>query len=130
MAMTWEEITKEWEIWENMSCKAGTKRLKPDTVIDEEKSVRWNREEVERLNKEHDETVAELNTKRNKARDALYEHIYEYIIDEVGKNCSRRKAIAIWNYAFEQGHAYGLNGIYSCLNDIIDLAITLLNNDN
>ena len=124
--MNWEKIVEEWTAWENMSCKPKTKRIKEGTVLDEDKSVRWNREEVERLNKEYDAVVAELNTKRNKARDMLYEHIYEYIIDEVGHNCTKKKATAIWDYAYEQGHAYGLSEIHCYLDEIIVLADVLL----
>lgn len=42
------------------------KRHRPDTVIDEDKSVKWNREEVERINNES-----------HKAREAYRNSIYE-----------------------------------------------------
>lgn len=47
--------------------------------------------------------------------------------NEVGHRISRKKAQAIWDYAYEKGHAFGFTSIQSELSDIIDLADTLLN---
>ena len=39
------------------SCKPKNPKYKVGTIIDEDKSVRWNREEIERLNDIHTEEV-------------------------------------------------------------------------
>lgn len=88
-----------------MRCKSvNKKRLKPDAVIDEDKSIKWNREEVIRLNKEYEDEVARLNTQRNKFRDELFTKIYDYIAESVGNDCNVAQAEVIWNFAYNLGH--------------------------
>lgn len=123
----WSDIVTEWNTVMNMRCKPkDLQKYKEGTVIDEEKSVRWNREEVERRNAAYAEEVATLNTKRNKARDTLYEKIYVYIMDEVGSKCTREKAKAIWDLAYENGHSYGINECKIYMDELIDLATILV----
>lgn len=125
--MTWDEIVVEFEAYQNMSCTpTDVKKYKEGTIIDEDKTVRWNREEVERRNAEYRAVVGKLNTVRNKARDTVFEHIYAYIKDELGAACTQKKAEAIWNYAYEAGHAYGIVEIKNYLDEIMDLAEILM----
>lgn len=49
----------------NFSCKPKNRKCKICEVFDDDRSVRWNREEVERRNKLHEEEVKELNRKKN-----------------------------------------------------------------
>lgn len=72
------------------------------------------------------EEVARLNTLKNKRRDSIYEDIYFTIQCEVGHNLSREKAILIWNYAWERGHAYGIREVCCYLEELIDLVDKLL----
>lgn len=83
--------------------------------------------QVERNNQQYHDEVARLNTEKNKARDNVLELIYDKIQYEVGHRISRKKAQAIWDYAYEKGHDFGFTSIQSELSDIIDLADTLLN---
>lgn len=73
--------------------------------------------------------VDENNTEKNKARDSVYNLIIEKIQYEVGHRFSRKKAEAIWNRAYEDGHSFGFYEIRCRLSDLIDLAITLLGGD-
>lgn len=73
--------------------------------------------------------VVYLNTEKNKARDSVYNLIIEKIQYEVGHRLSRKKAEAIWNRAYEDGHSFGFYEIRCRLSDLIDLAITLLGGD-
>ena len=87
------------------------------------------REQVELNNKKYQSEVARLNTEKNKARDSIYNLIIEKIQYEVGHRLSRKKAEAIWNRAYEDGHSFGFYEIRCRLSDLIDLAITLLGGD-
>ena len=62
-----------------------------------------------------------------------YERACELIIEkiqyEVGHRLSRKKAEAIWNRAYEDGHSFGFYEIRCRLSELIDLAITLLGGD-
>lgn len=120
------EIKEMWKKWQGMSCKPDTVHLKPGTVIDEEKSVRWNREEVLRRNKEHVEELERLNAEYTKVRDELYAKIYEYIKENVGHNCNTEQAKAIWGFAYEFGHPHDFDEICNYLQYAIELASKLL----
>lgn len=127
---TWSDIVSDWEVMEKMSCKPkGMRRYRVDEVIDEEKSVRWNREEVERRNEAYAAEVKALNTAYNKAHNAVIEKALKYIIANVGYGCTRAKAQAIWNMAWSYGHANGLSDVYSYLTELMELATKLLSDD-
>lgn len=110
-----------------MSCRpVGLQKVPGNHIFDEDQSVKWNREQVELNNKKYQSEVARLNTEKNKARDSVYNLIIEKIQYEVGHRLSRKKAEAIWNRAYEDGHSFGFYEIRCRLSDLIDLAITLL----
>ena len=113
-----------------MSCRpVGLQKVPGNHIFDEDQSVKWNREQVELNNKKYQSEVARLNTEKNKARDSVYNLIIEKIQYEVGHRLSRKKAEAIWNRAYEDGHSFGFYEIRCRLSDLIDLAITLLGGD-
>ena len=76
----WQTICTEFEAMERMSCvPAGIRKVRADHIFDEERSVRWNREMVEKNNADYQAEVARLNTEKNKRRDAILEDIYRLI---------------------------------------------------
>ena len=79
--ITQKEIDAEQKIYEEMSCKPSTKRLNENHVIDEEKSVRWNREQVKKHNDALEKEVKELNRKKNAQREKVV-LMYQYLIHE------------------------------------------------
>lgn len=123
---TWEEIESDFRSMNAMSCKPNFTRLPKDWITDENQSVKWNREQVELNNQNYQKAVAELNTKKNKARDEIMEDIYIKIEDEVGHGISRNSAIKIWNYAYAEGHSSGWMNIKVYLEEIIDLISDIL----
>lgn len=123
---SWEEIEDDFRRMNSMSCKPNFTKLPKGWITDENQSVKWNREQVELNNKNYQKAVKELNTKKNKARDNLYEDIYKKIQYEVGYDISRESAIKIWNYAYEEGHSCGWINIKSYLDEIIDLVSDIL----
>lgn len=128
--ITWDDIYEKFSFMNNMSCRPRSlTKVSHDHIFDENKSVKWNREQVEKNNQEYHDEVARLNTEKNKARDAIYESIYEMIQDDVGHGLSRKKAQAIWNLAYAQGHAFGFYNILSRLFDLMKLANALLRSD-
>lgn len=73
-------------------------KVKPDHVFDEDKSVRWNREEAIRVNNEYDEKCRVLRVKRDEAvvqvTDCIKRHISIYV------GCSLQRASLIWNFMY------------------------------
>ena len=76
----WQTVQTEFEAMERMSCvPASIRKVRADHIFDEEKSVRWNREMVEKNNADYQAEVARLNTEKNKRRDAILENAYRLI---------------------------------------------------
>lgn len=123
---TWEEIENDFKRMNVMSCKPNFKKLPKGYIIDENQSVKWNRDQVELNNQNYLKAVAELNTKKNKARDDVLYDIYIKIQDEIGHGISLNSAIKIWDYAYDQGHGCGIPDIMIYLNDLIDLVSDIL----
>ena len=128
------EIKCDLEAMVNMSCKPSFPRPRTGDVIDEDKSVKWNREEVIRLQTAYDDEVKQLNTAKNKRRDDLYKELYKVIRHEV-KGITLNDAQQIFQYAYNfqytygEGH-YGYNEIFSVLDDIIPLVSKIVNHEN
>ena len=123
----WGTIRTEFEEMERMPCiPVGICKVKSDHIFDEEKSVRWNREMVEKNNADYQAEVARLNSEKNKRRDAILENIYRLIQEDVGHDLPREKAQSLWMYAWDQGHANGFPDVYYYLQDMIELARMLL----
>ena len=123
---TWEQIKDEFEAMNQMSCVPRFKKLKSDYITDENKSVKWNREQIELNHAKYNQVVKELNTKKNKERDRIYKDIILKIRQEVGFNLDEKSASMIWEYAYSQGHSDGFSSILSWLNEIINLVHNLL----
>lgn len=127
LPQTEAECRPYFEALERMSCvPAGIRKVRADHIFDEERSVRWNREMVEKNNADYQAEVARLNTEKNKRRDAILEDIYRLIQEDVGHDLSRVKAQRLWAYAWELGHANGFPDVYCHLQDAIELARMLL----
>lgn len=93
-------------------------------VIDENKSVKWNREQIEYANLRYQSEEACLKAiKQDKTASAI-KHICHWIADEV--QCSETKARLIWDKAYEYGHSAGVNEIFIYINEYIDFAYKLL----
>lgn len=125
----WSEIQAAFERMESMPCKPEGIKYPPDYIFDEEKSVKWNREEANRRNQQREEKVKELQRVKNKARDEVMEDIYFAIQHEVGSGISRQDAMKIWAYAYEHGHGCGWNDIQCCLNEVVELISGIVNKD-
>lgn len=109
-----------------MSCKPDFKKPKNNDVIDENKSVIWNREEIQKLQKEYDDEVKRLNTQKNKKRDSLYEEVYEYIVKNIS-GITIDGAKKIFDYAYQEGHATGFHDVFCILEELINLFDDVLN---
>lgn len=97
---------------------------KVGTILDEDKSVKWNREEVERLRNRYSEKLSELNkefhnisnTFENKIVSELA-RIYNFSIEESKK---------IWSYACDESHSEGVIAVKNTYEEIADLYTDLL----
>lgn len=115
--ITINSIREQYNTYIEMSCRPSFSKVRPDYIFDEDKSVKWNREQAILNNEKYSAELSALNTRKNKARDAIYKSIYNYIQQEIGNNFSENKAKAVFNYIDD---IYDGN-IYDILNHVDDL---------
>ena len=63
--VNWDRALAKYEEYLNFCCRPTTRKLRPDHIEDEDKSVKWNRQFIEDSNKKHDNEVKALNRKKN-----------------------------------------------------------------
>lgn len=124
-----EDIMRDLVAMDNMSCKPRIRRPRTGDIINEDNSVKWNREEVVRLQKVYDEEVKKLNTAKNNRRDNLYKELYEVIRYEV-RGITINDAQQIFQYAYREGHSDGYGEVFNNLDDIISLVSGIVNHEN
>lgn len=116
-------ILESWEMfYKNFSCKPDEKefpKYNRGDIIDEDKSVKWNREEVERRINVRAEEVKRLQTLRNKL-DNLYE---KTIIKTLAKKykISAKEAGIIWEKAYEDSHSFAITSVYDTFLELADM---------
>lgn len=118
---TWDEIRSDVCQMAEMSCRPTQQKVRADHVFDEDKSVKWNREQVELHNAAVLQEVKDLNTKKNKWRDELLEEICDKIVCDLDCRIGHNGAKKIYEYAYEEGHAYGVAEVFIHLDRLIDL---------
>lgn len=113
----------------NMSCKpVGMSLVKEGYVFDEDKSVKWNREQVYKNNQKYQDEVKRLNQAKIKAREETYAAFYKDIADALNRaiggkeKVTTEQAKAVWEYL--EGHLtdpYDIEGpLYDLINMIAD----------
>lgn len=95
-----DDLCAKAEEYTTFSCKPeGLKKYRLGTVLDENKTVKWNNQELERLNALYNEEVVKLKKKKNRLREDLVKLIKRYIIQET--KVSDDRATKIFDYLYE-----------------------------
>lgn len=79
----WQELISDMQRVDAMSCKPTFARFPNNFITDENKSVKWNREQVVKNHNTYDKEVARLNTEKNKERDKVMQDVYLKIQQEL-----------------------------------------------
>lgn len=116
---TWEEAWADLDAAYMMSCKPTGKRFPKGYVFDENKSVKWNAEEVIRNNEAVQKEVSELQRNRSAAINSATSEIVKLIVNEFDDKINEKQAYIIWNLAYEKGHSYGCSEIEIHLKELI-----------
>lgn len=117
---SWEEIKQKMAFFQAMSCEPEMRRLPGGFITDEEESVKWNREQVEKNHQEYDEEAKRLEWRKAEAKKELYSSIYDFIQAEAGPKLNRAGARKIWEIAYAS-RLYGFSSIQKTLFDLIGL---------
>lgn len=88
-------------------------------IIDEDKSIKWNREEVERCRAAHEAEEKRLWVLRNEL-DSLYEKTLMKALAEEYE-ISTKEASIIWAQAYADNHSFGLSSVYDRFDELSDM---------
>jgi hypothetical protein len=109
----------------NLSCKPeGISMVRDGYIFDEDKSVKWNREQVTKNNQKYQDEVKRLNQEKMRKREEVYSDFYKDILESLsiatgGKKFSTGQAKIIWKYM--EGHLQDSYDIASPLDELIDM---------
>lgn len=94
-------------------------RLLEKYIIDEDKSVRWNREEVKRHNENRKAIILENRRQKNKIYEAWKQKVIEQIMKE---GFTIKQAGHIYDFAYDEAGCIGdstLVGIYDAVTYVV-----------
>ena len=116
----WESIEAEFDRVCMMSTKPGEgfEKVKAGTVIDEERSVRWNREEAERRNAAYAEERRRLEKEQRAAESAVHDRAVRLVASETG--LTEERANILWNFVYDKYHACG-HDVFNEIGEYMDL---------
>ena len=125
-----EEIKEMVKSNAKMSCLPNFKRLPNNYITDEDKSVKWNMEQVKRNHLEYNEEVKRLQriktTDFNKIRDVLI----EYICDKLKIKYNRRIGLIIINESNRNNFDDTIDGFFNKIEENINFVYDILNELN
>lgn len=104
---SWDAAWNDLDRAFNLSCEPAAKRVPKGYVFDEDKSVRWNAEQVESYNVEIQKEVSEKQKARSLAINKATDAIIALIVDEFYGEINSKQAEVIWNIAYDRGHSGG-----------------------
>ena len=117
---SWEEAWADLDAASSLPMFPDGKNLKYGYVFDEEKSVKWNAEQVEKYNSARNKEAFELQQNRNIAINEAADEICKLIVIEFYNKINVEQARVIYDMAYEDGHAFGYTEIRSVLGELID----------
>ena len=102
------------------------KKMYPDThIVDETKSVLWNKEQVAKMNKD---ILEEQNNAKIEAAE-FWKKFYEELYEDTAKSYGfPRKLVELaWSKAWEDAHSYGFSEVFSHFEEELDFLADALN---
>ena len=93
-------------------------------IIDEDKSVKWNRQEVARRIEARDAEMKRLRHLKQELTSAANNKLIELLSADY--SLTKRQAKLIWNYAYDEAHSGGYDDVFDKFNDITGLVKDLI----
>lgn len=117
-----KQLYKEYEETPSSLSNSNLRKYNKGHVFDEDKSVKWNNEEVDRRNKQYDDAFKQI--REDKAALLIRFNIActEYIKQEVG--CNDNTAQRIRYYVYDRYHSF-MSEYFDALEEIVDLAAAI-----
>lgn len=95
------------------------KKVKEGFIFDEEKSVKWNREEVERINKQYEEESKAITREWAEKSKQLRDDVVAYIMGTCG-SITPKVAEIIEAFVYAEKHSY-MDDYFNWIDDIADM---------
>ena len=116
-----EEVFNKYKAAINHSTIPELKKYKEGYIFDEDKSVKWNKEEVVRRNEDYKDEAIRLRKEnallQKEADDAAIEYLLEY-----SSTVKNRNAMSyLLGFAFEQKHHNGYVDVIEFAEELVDL---------
>ena len=90
-----------------------TENMRAGYITDEDKSIKWNKEQVELANQEYNKKRREYMEKGHRLAALFKQDIIDYLMNFY--NLNEKAALVIFNKAYEEGHSDG----YICILDYV-----------
>ena len=97
----------------------------PNSVIDEDKSVKWNREEIQRRNDVREQKRKDLRILENNIRNVYENAIVESLATEY--KISYDEAKLIYDFSYTEHHSYGVSEVVDYCYEYLQLYENLKN---
>ena len=94
-----------------------TNNMKDGYIADENKSVKWNKEQVELANQEYNRQRREYMEEEHRLGALFEQDVIDYI--RVFHNHNEEVSKLIFNRAYEKSHSYGYVAV---LDEVLDIA--------
>lgn len=125
-----DDIQRDLEAVANISVKPDFLRPKEGDVIDYDQTVRWNIEEVKRLQYKYDSKVEDLKSAKVAKQKRLREELYQIIVNETSDKITIEDAKRIYSFAYQERHSSGYHDVFAFLNELIRLVTSIVNGLN
>lgn len=90
-------------------------RLRDDTIFDEDKSVRWNRDEAVRRKDALSKKIDELADKKESLQESYQAAVMDYLMDGWGLSIGAAKVV--YDKAYDDGYACGMTEVLRCADE-------------
>lgn len=120
--LNYDTVVYNYKAAQRISTVPKTKMVSKDHIFDEDKSVKWNKEQVEINNKLFQKERSLLKENRAKAIKEAYEDVTAYLQQETGiKNTTLRKLFNYIKTELVDEDTYGIECFIEVIEDICDI---------
>lgn len=102
------------------------KRYPETHIFDEDKSVKWNKQEVKMLNDVRDSQIKAYEAAQAEGELEFKEDVMDYVLDEYNLKDNRAAAELIYSQAYREGHSGGFSEILGCASELASFAADIL----
>lgn len=123
----WSDIEVAFEDVCSLSCVPVNHRTYPeDYIFDEDASVRWNREEVARLNKMYSDEHNWLKEECNRRYNSVVSDILAHIQSDLDFHVTPEASKLIWDYAESSTSSGDTQETFNTLYQVLELFSSIL----